>query len=368
MFATAENAFTAKTNPAGLTRIDHAEWLGQLSLFYSEATFERSRDESSGSVKTDSESILVAPFIYYARPLNEKWAFGASLTALGFGEDVGGEGPGRYLVDEWTLAILSLAPAMGYRANKKLSIGAAISINYTYYNFESAIFNGPGNDDGRLEIESGDVSFSPQLGLLYEFSDSTRIGVNWTAENDSTFSDTPEISRGGSINVRELEVSSVTPQSLGVGIWHQFSGGSVITFDAAWFEFSKFGLSQVIVDGSEIITQEQNFEDVWLFSAGYRRPLTDRWTGKAGLLYSTQFIKDANRTQNLKMDRILGIGLGGEYRWGSNKVVGLNLNFYDLGDAPVQVEIPGFGSFSGQYTKHQSIGLDFTFRWRRHAT
>jgi len=365
--ATAENAFTAKTNPAGLTRIESTDWLGQLALFYSESTFEKSPDQSSGSVNTESDSILVAPFVYYARPINEKWSLGASFTALGFGEDVGGEGPGRYLVDEWAMAILSLAPAVGFRVNEDLSIGAAININYTYYSFESAIFNGAGNDDGRLEIEADDIGLAPQLGLLYEFSPNTRVGVNWTSENDPTLSDTPEISGGGNINVEEVEISSTTPQSLNAGIWHRFQGGSVITFDAAWVEFSKFGVSQVSVDGSEIVTQEQDFEDVWLFTAGYWRPVSEKWTVKAGVMYSTQFIEDANRTQHFKMDRILGIGLGGEYRWGSNKVIGLNLNFYDLGDAPVQVDIPGFGSFTGKYTKHQSVGLDFTFRWSRQA-
>ena len=130
-------------------------------------------------------------------------------------------------------------------------------------------------------------------------------------------------------------------------------------------EFSEFGVSEFRLNGNEVTAHEQDFENVWVFTAGYWHPLNDKWTIKAGVLYSTQFIKDVNRTQNFKMDQIFGIGVGAEYRWGGNKTVGLNLNFYDLGEAPVEVDIPNIGRLTGRYTKHQSIGLDFTLRWRR---
>jgi len=263
--------------------------------------------------------------------------------------------------------VLSLAPAAGYRFNEHFSLGAAFRFNYTYYRFESAVFNGPGMDDGHMKIESGDLSLSGQLGLLYEFSDRTRIGLNWTAEDDPELSDTPEFS-SSSGPVQEVTITSITPQSLGAGIWHQFAGGSSFTFDAIWVEFSEFGLSEFRLNGNEVTARDQDFEDVWVFTAGYWHPLNDRWTIKAGALYSTQFIKDVNRTQNFKMDQIFGIGVGAQYRWGGNRIVGLNLNFYDLGEAPVEVDIPNVGRFTGRYTKHQSIGLDFTLRWRRDAS
>ena len=366
LFAFADNAITSATNPAGLTRIDNPEWLGQLAVFLTDSTFEKSTDQSSGALSADSDSVLIAPFVYYARPVGDSWGIGGSFTALGFGEDLGSEGPGRYLVDEWALAVLSLAPAVGYRVNEHFSLGAALRINYTYYRFESAVFNGPGMDDGRMEIEAGDLSLSGQLGLLYEFTDRTRIGLNWTAEDDPELSDSPEFSSGGG-PVQEVTIKSITPQSLGAGVWHQFAGGSAFSFDAVWIEFSEFGVSEFRLNGNEVTAHEQDFEDVWIFTAGYWHPLNDKWTVKAGALYSTQFIKDVNRTQNFKMDQIFGIGVGAEYRSGGNKIVGLNLNFYDLGEAPVEVDIPNIGRFTGRYTKHQSIGLDFTLRWRRGA-
>ena len=152
---------------------------------------------------------------------------------------------------------------------------------------------------------------------------------------------------------------------IGAGIWHQFKGGSAFTVDALWVEFSEFGMSEVFLNGDMLETAEQDFEDTWLFTVGYSYPITSKWNLKGGVLYSTQFIKDENRTQNFKMDQMYGIGVGADYKWGQNKIVGLNLSYYDFGEAPVKANIPGFGEFTGRYTKHQAIGLDFTFRWRR---
>jgi long-subunit fatty acid transport protein len=87
LFAFADNAMTAATNPAGLTRIESPEWLGQFALFLSDSTFEKSADQSSGALTADSSSVLVAPFVYHARPIGDNWGIGGSFTALGFGED-----------------------------------------------------------------------------------------------------------------------------------------------------------------------------------------------------------------------------------------------------------------------------------------
>jgi long-chain fatty acid transport protein len=285
---------------------------------------------------------------------------------MGFGEDVGGEGPGRYLIDEWALVMLKLAPAVSYRINEKWSVGAALNINYTYYSFESAVFNPDNpNADGRMELEADDISLSPQVGLLYEFSERTRFGLNWTGESDPELSDTPKYTGVTVGPLEEVKIKSTMPQMIGAGLWHQFNGGSAVTVDALWVEFSEFGMSEIYLNGSNLETRNQDFEDVWLFTLGYSYPVADKWLLKGGVLYTTQFIKDENRTQNFKMDQMFGLGVGAEYKWGNNINIGLNLNYYDFGEAPIEADVPGFDTFTGRYTKHDAYGLDFTIRWRR---
>jgi long-chain fatty acid transport protein len=375
LFAKADSAMTAALNPAGLTRLEGPDWVAQGVFFVSESEFEQTADSADGEMTVDSDGFLVAPLIYYGRPISEKWSAGFSATVLGFGEDVG-EGPTRYLVSEWAMVMASVSPALAWRVSEKVSLGAALNINYTYYYYESAVLNPePDIGDGRMEIEATDISFSGQFGLLWELTPRTRIGFNYKSEVESEFADTPEFSglgpirqtllEQGGVLTNELVFQTMTPQSLGGGIYHELSSGTSVTFDAVWIEFSEFGISEFSVRDSGVEVNNQDFEDVWAFSFGVSYPLHNRWSLKAGFMGTTQFIDDVNRTKTLKMDQIFGIGLGAEYQWGDKRIIGLNLNYYDLGDAPVTVDIPLVGTVRGQYSEHYSIGLDFTFRWIR---
>ena len=134
LFATADNATTSTSNPAGLTRIRRPEWVVQVLAFGSESTFVTTEDSFDGVTVDDSDGSLVVPFIYYARPINDRLGFGISLTGTGgLGEDLDDAGPQRYLLEEWSMAFGSLSPALGYRINEQWSAGVAVNINFTQF-------------------------------------------------------------------------------------------------------------------------------------------------------------------------------------------------------------------------------------------
>jgi hypothetical protein len=73
----------------------------------------------------------------------------------------------------------------------------------------------------------------------------------------------------------------------------------------------------------------------------------------------------AGLTRLHEAEWVVGACAGAEYRWGKNRVVGVNLTFYDLGSAPVSTSIPLVGTLSGQFTTNYAIGADLTLRWIR---
>jgi hypothetical protein len=52
-------------------------------------------------------------------------------------------------------------------------------------------------------------------------------------------------------------------------------------------------------------------------------------------------------------------------RWRKNRVVGVNLTYYNLGSARVSITVPLEGTLSGQYSSTYAIGLELTLRWIR---
>jgi long-chain fatty acid transport protein len=316
---------------------------------------------------------LFIPSVYYARPYNEDITLGISLTVpAGVGQDPGNGTPGRYLLEEWTLGYVSLAPAVGYRVNEQLSLGAALNFNYAAYDYETAVFKGPGLPDGHMELSDGDFSFGFQLGLLYEVSPTTRFGLMYRSLSDCEFSDTPELSGltpereallDQGIRGKEIGLESEFPQIVAAGAYHEFGNGRSATVDVAWIDFSEFGLTEATLNDTAVATKETQYDDMCAASVGYNWPVNEDWTMRVGVAYVSSGVEDENRSFTFRLDRIIGAGVGAEYRWGSDKALGVNLTYYDLGEAPVQNDLPLLGTLSGEYSDNYAIGFDINLRW-----
>lgn len=375
LVAPADTAEAAGANPAGLTRLQSPEWVGEVVAFAA-----RSSDEISaspgGSRSVTSNASAAIPAVYYARPWSDRLTLGISLSVpAGIGSNPGDATIGRYLLEKWTLGYLSLAPAAGYRLNDRLSLGLALDLNYASYEYESAVLNGPGQPDGNMRLKDSDVGVGFRLGALYEPTPTTRFGLAYRSSSTSHFSSTPEFSGltpqrqsvldAAGVLTRTVSLESRFPQALLAGAYHEFANGASATLDVAWVGFSQFGLTQASVGNTSITTSNARYNDIWAGSAGLGWPLGGGWTAKVGLAYATSGISDANRTFALRLDRIWGIGAGAKYRWTKEKTVEVNLSYYDLGNAPVSIGVAGIGSLSAAYSTNYAIGLNISFRWER---
>ena len=375
--APANSAVTAASNPAGLTRLKRSEWVVQLQAFSTDSTFVTTADSYSGVTEEDSSGSVVFPSLFFARPISERLTFGFSISIPGgLGEDLDDDGPQRYLLDEWSLGFVSVAPAIGYRLNERWSLGAGLNINYFVLDYESAVFNfDPTIGDGKMEIEASDLTLGFQLGLLYEVTDRTRIGVSYRSENDPELSDRPEFSnlgplrqqlldQGGVLN-QEITLENQFPQIITAGLYHQFTNDVEFTVDVAWIDFSEFGFSEVRLGSQSLTTAPTEYEDIWAVSAGVSWPVKDRWKLKFGAVYASSGVEDENRTFALRLDEIWGVGVGAEYQWRDDRVLGVNLSYFEIGDGPTETDVPLRGRLAGEFSDREAIGIDFTFRWLR---
>ena len=378
LFATADDAETAATNPAGLVRLHDSEWIGGLRAFYIASDFTTTAQSTGGSLSNSTNSSLAIPSFYYARPINKDFAFGVSLTVpSGLGSDPGDSTPGRYLLEKWTLGYVSLTPAVGYRVNDRFSVGAGLNLNYAFYDYQTAVFNGPGQPDGTMELRDGSFGVGYQFGALYEFSPTTRFGLTYTSSTTSKFNSTPDLS--GLTPQREallpvgirsspVALESKFPQRVGGGVWHGFAGGKSANLDVLWINFSQFGLSNATLGSKAVEVNEGRYNDIWAATAGFNWPLDEKWLLRFGAAYASSGVDTANRSYAFRLDRIWGAGVGTEYRWRTNRILGVNLTYYDLGSAPVNSTIPLVGPLSGEFSSNYAIQLDVTLRWIQSAS
>jgi long-subunit fatty acid transport protein len=101
---------------------------------------------------------------------------------------------------------------------------------------------------------------------------------NWTAAwiSSGLTTTTEDLLRAVGVLDAEPTATSRTPQSINAGIYHEFGDTSAITVDVVWMDFSEFSLTEIYIDGDQLIPTDPTYEDFFALSIGYQRPLSER--------------------------------------------------------------------------------------------
>jgi long-chain fatty acid transport protein len=375
--AASDDAQSAMSNPAAMTRLDESAVSVSALVAYGFGDFVVDEDATTvdgGNPSSGAEPVLI-PSLYYVRPLSERWRAGISFTIpTGFGSDYGGDWAGRYYTDNYSLVYVALTPALAYRFSERLSVGVASSINYTLSNGEVGINNlVPGVADGSLESELDGVGVSFSLSMLYELSDCTRLGLNYTSDSEADLDGDVKLRGLGPVlgpileerglDKLDIEVENTLPQRVVGGIYHEFDSGRYVTADVAWVDFSEFGTTGVALEGTDLAIDPPGiYDDIWALSIGAGFPIDERLTWKLGAMYLSQPIDEDDRGLSMRLDRIWGVGAGLSYDLGKGRGFDLNLTLIDYGEAPVDTgESLLRGRVVGENEDHYSLLLGVAY-------
>ncbi|MEH6582096.1 MAG: outer membrane protein transport protein [Halioglobus sp.] len=373
--ASADNAGTAGTNPAGITRFDSRTSRIELMTIHSQSTWEGQLGNEGPETRSSESSTTVVPQGYMIHPINDDFTFGFTILGMGFSEDLG-DWPGRYVISSYDAVNISAFPSLAYKLNDKLSIAGSIAITYSTFDQERYIANvfDPGFADGKASLETDGVDFGFALSSLYEINDRTRWGLMYQSGSEPTLEGKTKfkglgpnteaaLDKAGFIGA-EIEVISKTPQSVLAGVYHEFHNDHALTFDAAWIEFSDFQLSEFYFDGEGIADNEAKYDNIIALTLGYSWPISTRWMMGVSGLYIDDMVKDEDRTATLPLDSVWSIAFATEWQWTDDRQVYASLSYMEPGSAPVATpSLPGIGGATGKYTSRDifmlSLGIKF---------
>ncbi len=372
--ATADSAATAGSNPAGITRLDKRALEAEIMLFDSRSKWQSGFENGDTSTSKSSSSTLI-PRIFFVEPIDERTSFAFTVLGAGFSDDLG-DWPGRYFLREYDALYVSALPSLAYQLDDKWSVAGSIAITYASYEQERAVANifDPGFGDGKSRIETDSLEYGFGLSALYEISAATRWGVAYSSQIDATQEGRNRLSRLGprteevmrrlGVLDADVEVRSQSPQSIFVGVYHEFPNRHAITIDTAWIDFSEFQLSEFYFNGQGFLESEQKFDDIFAFAASYSWPVAERWMLGVGGLVTSQIIDDTQRTMSLRLDSIASLGVAAEWQWKPDYRIEASLSYMDFGDSPVSTPpIPGMGSFSGEYVSRATYLLQLSLKY-----
>jgi long-chain fatty acid transport protein len=366
--AAADNAATAGMNPAGITRFDSRNMRFEIFGFFTDNTWD-GQIGSGPTFRSTDDSTTIVPSGNMVLPLRENLWFGFTMLGSGFSEDYDDGWPGRYFIEEYDLLYLSAFPSFATKLTDKLSVAGSLAITYTSYEQEKAVPNlPPGTADGTLEIDTDGFTVGFAVSGLYEFTDRTRLGLVYRSEldpeldGDAEFSDLTSpteavLSAAGLLNAN-VEVTSRTPQAVTAGIYHELANTSAVTFDVIWSDFSEFKLSETYVNGTQIVEAPAIYDDIFAYSAGYNRPIGNRWRIGFGAFVVDDMVEDDDRTLTLRLDSMWSAGIGLEWQWKDRRAISATLNYLEIDEAPVSSPaIAGIGSVTGRFSDRQTVYL-----------
>jgi long-chain fatty acid transport protein len=369
MVARANDAGTAFSNPAGMTRFDEPEMLAGAIGVYIEANFKPQRENTTVDGKDGkiNRKIVPAGSFAYVKPVSDRLSLGFSVhNYMGLAIDWKDDWVGRYSAVNVAVMAPQFQPSVGYKVNDWLSVGAGAAATLGYLSDKMCVapLFGQEGDDGKLRISDQDWAMQYNFGMMIEPWEHTRIGIRYLTETDLNFKDAPNVSSslfpGDGPNFDTLDLGIKMPQTITAGIHHQWDDKWALLGSVGWEEFSEFGKVQVGLDHTGIkTTLDEDFRDVWHFGVGTEYKYAPDWEMTAGFSFDTSMSTDRTRPIVIPLGTMYRYGLGFKHKARDNLILGGGLSWIWEGNLPVK----DTGDTVGKYDRVSITVLSFYARW-----
>jgi long-chain fatty acid transport protein len=374
--ARAQDVSTVFTNPAGMTRLEGNQFLAGGQLFWANTKFSIDSGTSpelgsnNGGYAVGHEGWFPggSAFASYTVSPNVKLGFalaGNTGGVLNYTNDW----VGRYYVQQTWIVGMSLLPTVAWKVNDKLSLGASLNAMYGIYKTNVAINNvDPTFGDGRLKLKDETWGWGANLGLLYEFSPSTRLGLTWSSQVDLDFNAPLEfaglapgvsaaLGKAGLLN-SSLAIGIKIPQTAMVSLFTQVDDRWALLGSYGWQQWSKFGQIQIGIDDTTnptSLTASIPFKNTWHVAGGAQYRVSEPWLLNFGIAYDSGFQQNSSQISPLlPTNTAWRFGVGGQQQLSKTSYWGVAAEYLyggtlktDLHSKPVA--LGGRGDLVGSY-------------------
>jgi long-chain fatty acid transport protein len=322
--------------------------------------------------------------VFLTHSLSPDLRVGFSLAG-NFGSvlDYGDDWVGRYRVQQATVLGISFVPSIAYRVNDRLSIGAGVNAMYGIFKQQVAVNNVlPLAPDGQLKVDDKTWGWGANLGVLYEVTPATRVGLTWNSQVTLDFGAPAQFSGLGpgfavlfasrGLLDAQLNLGVRVPQQAMASVFSQLDERWALLGSVGWQQWSKFGEVEVGIDNTlnpRSLTTAIDFKDTWHVAVGAQYRLSDPWRLNFGVAYDSGFQDSSNVSPLLPVNAAWRFGVGGEQqvsktmKWG----VAGELLYGGTLDVDKQSTLPpalgGRGNLVGSYDNTASVIVSVYGNW-----
>jgi len=345
--AVAEDASTIYFNPAGLTRLSGSQIQAGAHVIMTSFKFDNEGSTTfltqplTGGDGGDGGDTHFVPNFFYSQDISDRLKVGIGIISpFGLGTEYNDNWVGRYHTIKSEILTVDINPTIAYKINSELSIGFGFSAQYMdaeltsavdYGTMDTVLFGGafgltPQGDDGFSKITGDDWGYGFNLGVLFEPTEKTRIGlayrsrIRYELEGDADFS-TPAAAAGlagalGLVNT-DAEADVDMPDSVSLSFYHQLNDEWAIMADITWTNWSVLDELKIKFDsGADDSVTTFNWEDTHRYSIGATFTPNSKWTFRTGISFDETPVPDAqHRTPRVPDEDRIWLALGTSYQF-----------------------------------------------------
>lgn len=319
--AKAYNASTIWYNPAGMMLLNGNQIASSTTYIMPQARFSGT-SSIGGPNGGDAIDDAAIGALYGFWDFSKDVKFGVAVTTpFGLRTKYPTNWAGRVFGIESSITNIQVNPSVAYRVNSNLSIGAGLDFSYlgaTLSNFAGALGVGTMTGDA--------LGYGYNVGLLYEFSPMTRVGLTYrsaihhTLKGDVSFSLSPAASG-------DIDAAMTLPQQVVLSAYHEIDPKWAVMADLQWTGWSS--MKDITVNrssGAQLSATQEHWRDTFFASLGVNYKMVPGHTLHFGTAYDQGVVKSADlRTPRLPDSDRFWLSTG--YTWDINKTMQWNIGY-----------------------------------------
>lgn len=255
----------------------------------------------------NSYSPALIPYMYYAQKAGKNSWWGVAFFArYGNQIEYDDLWPGRYDTVFTGVKGVTLQPTYAFKINDKLSAAVGLDINYVQLRMKKDVpAFAPGSithlGDIRPDLDGDSTNIGWVASLMYDFTPKTsaavvyRARVKHTMDADINFSGT--LLGLGPQNVSTMAHGTVTlPDSLSLGLGHKFNDRTRMEINATWTNWSTYNALNLTFDdpilGNTKSDNPKDWSAAWRIGIGIEHKLSQKWSILGGYVYDESPVPD----------------------------------------------------------------------------
>jgi long-chain fatty acid transport protein len=421
--ASAEDASTIFTNPAGMSRLTNIQAVVAGSLICLSAKFHDGGSQPAmfqplGGEGGDAGSCAGVPAAYLAVPINNQWSLGLGINApFGLKTDYDSEWLGRFQTDQSKIETINVNPAVSFKASDMVTVGGGFSYQHlratlsNKVNYVGAIaqagaqaaavgqipaaaiapivgaYAGAESD---ATVSGNDGGWGWNVGVLVNIDPQTRFGASYRSKikydvsGSATINNPPvpalpatlapiAVALSNAVNgvlaSGNITLAVEMPDTGNVSLFRQINSTWDVMGDVQYTGWSSVqALTVVRSTGAVLSNTPENFRNTWRGSVGANYHYSDEWMFRGGLAFDQSPIRDAQRTPRLPDNDRTWVSFGAQYKFSPQLALDAGYTYIFIKDPSINQNAgstPTSGLINGTYKANVNIlaaQLTYTFK------